>query len=66
MGLRPRQRSHHQTSLQHHHLEIYSSLRYGPHHGGIYETMAKATKRAFHTLYVEEDLNMDKFRTAVS
>ena len=39
---------------------------YGPHHGGIYETMVKATKRAFHVLYVEEDLTMDEFRTAVS
>ena len=32
----------------------------------IYETMVEATKRAFHVLYVEEDLNMDKFCTAVS
>ena len=39
---------------------------YGPHHGGIYETMVKATKRALHDLYVEADLNMDEFRTAVS
>ena len=28
--------------------------------------MVKATKRAFHVLYVEEDLNMDEFHTAVS
>ena len=39
---------------------------YGPHHGGIYETMVKATKRALDDLYVEEDLTMDEFRTAVS
>ena len=39
---------------------------YGPHHGGIYETMVKATKRALHSLFREADLNMDEFRTAIS
>ena len=39
---------------------------YGPHHGGIYETMVKATKRALKSLFTEEDLNMDEFRTAIS
>ena len=39
---------------------------YGPHHGGIYETMVKATKRALHSLFKEADLNMDEFRTAIS
>jgi hypothetical protein len=38
---------------------------YGPHHGGIYETMVKATKRAFSSLFTEADLNMDEFRTAL-
>ena len=38
---------------------------YGPHHGGIYETMVKATKRALQSLFVESDLNMDEFRTAI-
>ena len=39
---------------------------YGPHHGGIYETMVKATKRALHSLFKEADLTMDEFRTAIS
>jgi hypothetical protein len=39
---------------------------YGPHHGGIYETMVKAAKRALYSLFVEADLTMDEFRTAIS
>ena len=39
---------------------------YGPHHGGIYETMVKAAKRALYSLFVEADLDMDEFRTAIS
>jgi hypothetical protein len=39
---------------------------YGPHHGGIYETMVKATKRALKSLFKEADLTMDEFRTAIS
>jgi hypothetical protein len=39
---------------------------YAPHHGGIYETMVKATKRALKALFTDSDLNMDEFRTAMS
>jgi hypothetical protein len=39
---------------------------YGPHHGGIYEIMVKATKRALKNIFIDHDLNMDEFRTAVS
>ena len=39
---------------------------YGSHHGGIYETMVKATKRALDSLFYREDMNMDEFRTAMS
>lgn len=39
---------------------------YGSHHGGIYEIMVKATKRALDSLFVRDDLTMDEFRTAIS
>ena len=39
---------------------------YGPHHGGIYEIMVKATKRALKSLCSLSDLTMDEFRTFVS
>ena len=39
---------------------------YGPHHGGIYEIMVKATKRALDALFIRDDLTMDEFRTAIS
>lgn len=36
----------------------------GPHHGGIYETMVKSTKRAIKAICGERfDLDMDEFRT---
>ena len=39
---------------------------YGPHHGGIYETMVKASKRALKAIFYQGDLTMDEFRTAIS
>jgi hypothetical protein len=39
---------------------------YGPHHGGIYEIMIKATKRALKSLCSLSDLTMDECRTFVS
>jgi hypothetical protein len=39
---------------------------YGPHHGGIYETMVKASKRALKAIFHQGDLTMDEFRTAIS
>jgi hypothetical protein len=39
---------------------------YGPHHGGIYETMVKSAKRALATLGGKSDLTMDEFRTFIS
>jgi hypothetical protein len=38
----------------------------GPHHGGVYEIMVKATKRALKTLCGHSDLDSDEFRTFVS
>ena len=38
----------------------------GPHHGGVYEIMVKATKRAFKGLLPKSDLTFDEFRTLVS
>jgi len=38
----------------------------GPHHGGIYEIMVKATKRCLKSLCHYPDLTMDEFRTFVS
>ena len=37
-----------------------------PHHGGIYETMVKATKRALKAINKREVLDLDEFRTLVS
>jgi hypothetical protein len=39
---------------------------YGPHHGGTYEIMVKASKRALDTLCKRADLTMDEFRTVLS
>jgi hypothetical protein len=39
---------------------------YSPHHGGIYEIMVKATKRALKTISEREVMNFDEFRTLVS
>ena len=39
---------------------------HGPHHGGIYEIMVKATKRALRSLFRRPDLTMDQFRTAIA
>ncbi len=39
---------------------------YGPHHGGIYETMVKATKRAFSSLFTEADLNLLRVTPTIS
>jgi hypothetical protein len=37
-----------------------------PHHGGIYETMVKAAKRALKSIQTDRNLDMDEFRTLVS
>ncbi len=39
---------------------------YGPHHGGTYEIMVKASKWALDTLCKSADLTMDEFRTVLS
>jgi hypothetical protein len=39
---------------------------YGPHHGGTYEIMVKATKRALDIFCKRADLTMDEFRTVLS
>ena len=39
---------------------------YAPHHGGIYESMVKATKRALKTVSDKNLLDLDEFRTFVS
>ena len=39
---------------------------YGPHHGGVYEIMVKATKRALKALFHRPNLDMDEFRTAIA
>ena len=39
---------------------------HAPHHGGIYETMVKATKRALKSINDRENLDLDEFRTLVS
>ena len=39
---------------------------YGPHHGGLYEIMVKATKRALEDICHYPNLDMDEFRTYVS
>ena len=39
---------------------------YGPHHGGIYEIMVEATKRALNILCNDSDVTLDEFRTFVS
>ena len=38
---------------------------HGPHHGGVYETMVKATKRCLKSLCAHPDLNLDEFTTFV-
>jgi hypothetical protein len=38
---------------------------HGPHHGGVYETMIKATKRCLKSLCAHPDLNLDEFTTFV-
>lgn len=38
----------------------------GPHHGGVYEILIKATKRCLKALCSYPDLTMDEFRTFVS
>ena len=39
---------------------------HAPHHGGIYESMVKATKRALKTISDKNLLDLDEFRTFVS
>ena len=39
---------------------------HAPHHGGIYETMVKATKRALKSINDRQNLDLDEFRTLVS
>ena len=39
---------------------------HGPHHGGTYEIMVKAAKRALKALFHRPDLDMDEFRTAIA
>ena len=39
---------------------------YGPHHGGLYEIMVKATKRALEDICNYPNIDMDEFRTYVS
>jgi hypothetical protein len=38
---------------------------HGPHHGGIYEIMVKATKRCLKSLCTHPDFSLDKFTTFV-
>ncbi len=38
---------------------------HGPHHGGVYEIMVKATKRCLKSLCAHPDLNLDEFTTFV-
>ncbi len=39
---------------------------HGPHHGGVYEVMVKATKRCLKSLCTHPDLNLDEFITFVA
>ena len=39
---------------------------HGPHHGGTYEIMVKAAKRALKALFHRPNLDMDEFRTAIA
>jgi transposase len=39
---------------------------YGPHHGGVYEVMVKATKRSLDSICRYPDLDFDEFQTFVA
>lgn len=46
-------------------IEWHFTPPHGPHHGGVYEIMVKATKRCLKSLCAHPDLNLDEFTTFV-
>ena len=46
-------------------VEWHFTPPHGPHHGGVYEIMVKATKRALNALFRRPSLDPEEFRTAL-